>query len=181
MKIKYEKFIKVDNKYTFGYKWIKIDKNNRMLFLGRSGSGSCIDITYNKKGNMAYKGNSGYYRSCNEENNLPQGKEGTYKMIYASIRIVLDKYPEAKLLSWQDNTQIVLENVGISLSDTDTILYGRPRIIDIVGESAIFNKVAVDIAELMLTKLKRINMISPQVFIGKYYNGIFEKQHLEEY
>jgi hypothetical protein len=181
MQIKYNKFLKVDDKLTFGYKWIKIDSDNRMLFIGKSGKGSCIDITYNKDEQIAFKGNSGYYRSCNEENNLPQGQEGTYKMIYASIYTVIDRYPDAKLLSWQDNTMITLDkNHDVSLSDSDTILYGRPRIISIIGESAIYDKIAIDMSEIMLTKIKRIQMISPQVFIHKYYDTFFENNHLDK-
>lgn len=172
MKIQYKKYIKVDQ-YTFGYKWVRTDSNYRQLFLGKSGKGYCISITYDKTEKVAFKDNSGYFRSCNEENNLPRGKEGTYKMIYASVYAVLERYPDAKILEWQDNTMITLNNrYDVSLSDSDTILYGRPRLLDVIGDESLLDKRDIGVSELILINNERQDMEPVETFFNRFYKGI---------
>ncbi len=181
MKIKFDHYVKVDNKYTFGYKWVKSNETERHLYLGQSGKGYCVGITYNKDERMAFKDNSGYFKSCNEENNLPTGKEGTYKMIFASILILLDRYPQTKLLSWQDNTMVTINNqYDISLSDSDTILYGKPRIISVVGEKSVKQKFYVPYAADILRKLEN-KQYNFDTFWEKYFKQfkLFSKNEYE--
>ena len=50
----YTNFVKVtpgETSYTFGYLWYKESEssNDRHLYLGKSGKGSCIHIVYNKR------------------------------------------------------------------------------------------------------------------------------------
>jgi hypothetical protein len=180
MKIQYKKYINVDQ-HTFGYKWVKTDSNYRQLFLGKSGKGYCISITYDKTEKVAFKDNSGYFRSCNEENNLPRGKEGTYKMIYASVYAVLERYPDAKILEWQDNTMITLNNrYDVSLSDSDTILYGRPRLLDVIGDESLLDKRDIGVSELILLKLERQDMDPVKTFFNRFYKGILPENVVGE-
>jgi len=186
MLVKYNKYIKVDGRYTFGYKWVKNDSNYRQLFIGKSGKGFCVGLTYDKNEKIAFKDNSGYFQSCNEENNLPRGKDGTYKMLYASIYAVTERYPDAKIIKWQDNTMITIgcgkdSKLGtryydVSLSDSDTILYGRPRVLDIIGDNALLNKRAAGVSELIILKIKNINLNSEvesfETFNLKFYKNI---------
>jgi predicted DNA-binding protein (MmcQ/YjbR family) len=174
MKLQYNKYVKVNDKYTFGYKWINLSENERQLYFGRSGKGFCVGVTYDKTLGMAFKDNSGYFKSCNEENNLPRGKEGTYKMIYAAIFMVLDRYPDAKLLSWQDNTMITIKGNDISLSDSDTILYGRPRIIDIVGDHSVKDNFYRPFSRDMLITLSKKKQLVFERFWKKYYSRFDE-------
>lgn len=169
MKLQYNKYVQVDDKYTFGYKWNKLNENERQLYFGRSGKGFCVGVTYDKTLRMAFKDNSGYFKTCNEENNLPRGKEGTYKMIYAAIFMVLDRYPDAKLLSWQDNTMITIKGHDVSLSDSDTILYGRPRIIDHVGEHSVKDNIYKPFSRDILRQLSKDKQLVFERFWRNYY------------
>lgn len=182
MKIQYDKYVKVYDKYTFGYKWMKVNENERQLFFGKSGKGFCVGVTYNKKEKMAFKDNSGYFKSCNEENNLPQGKEGTYKMIYAAVHMILYRYPDARLLSWKDNTMITLKDGDVSLSDSDTILYGRPRVIDLVGEHSVKDRLYLQLSILILGQLKKEKQHTFERFWRKYYYDYnnFHKDEIRE-
>ena len=124
----------------YGYKESE-SSNERHLYLGTSGKGTCIHLVYTLNENVAFKTNVGYFKECDLKKSLKRGADGTYLMIFCAMYLLIKKYPQCKLIDWTDNTMITLRinnrEYDISLNDSDTILNGYPRIQDIISEEAI--------------------------------------------
>ena len=192
----YTNFIKItlgENSYIFGYLWYKESKssNERHLYLGNSGKGSCIHIVYNINEKVAFKTNIGYFKECDINKSLKRGAGGTYLMIFCAMYLIIKKYPQCKLIDWIDNSMITLKinnkEYDISLSNSDTIIKGYPRIQDIISEEAIvFNDY-----KSIIHNIHRLNEIHirNQMTFHNFYNlfftdeirvGLFSKDELDQ-
>jgi hypothetical protein len=172
-----------ETSYTFGYLWYK-ENNDRHLYLGKSGKGSCIHIVYNKRDKTAFKSNVGYFKECDLKKSLKRGAGGTYLMIFCAMYLLLNKYPECKLIVWTDNSMITLRinnrEYDISLNDSDTILNCYPRIQNIISKEAIvyknYKKVIGNI-----NKLADIQKIPFNNLYNKFYkNDLFTDEEKEQ-
>ena len=194
--MEYTNFISIKNNdisYTFGYLWYKENKNSndRHLYLGNSGKGSCIHIVYNINEKVAFKTNIGYFKECDINKSLKRGAGGTYLMIFCAMYLIIKKYPQCKLIDWIDNSMITLKinnkEYDISLSNSDTIIKGYPRIQDIISEEAIvFNDY-----KSIIHNIHRLNEIHirNQMTFHNFYNlfftdeirvGLFSKDELDQ-
>jgi len=172
-----------ETSYTFGYLWYK-ENNDRHLYLGKSGKGSCIHIVYNKSDKTAFKSNVGYFKECDIKKSLKRGAGGTYLMIFCAMYLLLNKYPECKLIDWSDNSMITLRinnrEYDISLNDSDTIITGYPRIQNIISKEAIvfesYKKVIGNI-----NKLVDIRKIPFNDFYSQFYKtDLFTDEEKEQ-
>ena len=176
--------------FTFGYLWYKEDdtSNDRHLYLGKSGKGSCIHIVYNIKERTAFKSNIGYFKECDINKSLKRGAGGTYLMIlsctgpntvgmFCAMYLLIKKYPECKLIDWTDNSMITLrinkKEYDVSLNNSDTIITGYPRIQNIISEEAI----VFDDYKSILYNIHRLNEIHirNQMTFNEFYNTFFTK------
>ena len=179
----YKTFVKItlgEESYTFGYFWYKESEssNDRHLYLGTSGKGSCVHIVYNKIENVAFKTNVGYFKECDVDKSLKRGASGTYLMIFCAMYLIIKKYPQCKLIDWIDNSMITLKidnkEYDVSLSNSDTILKGYPRIQDIISEEAILFK---SYTNTLSTLLFRLNQKHTFLF-DEFYNKFYKSKHL---
>lgn len=190
--MEYNNFVSItsgDTKYTFGYMWYKesTSNNERHLYLGTSGKGSCIHIVYNIKERTAFKSNIGYFKECDIDKSLKRGAGGTYLMIFSAMYLLIKKYPECKLIDWVDNSIITLrinkKEYDVSLSNSDTILNGYPRIQTIISKEAIVFKEYNTIIK-NINRLSTYNNYTFDEFYDNFYKskGLFtdtEKKRLK--
>ena len=181
--MEYTNFVKIksgETSYTFGYLWYKESEssNDRHLYLGKSGKGSCIHIVYNRREKTAFKSNVGYFKECDLKKSLKRGAGGTYLMIFCAMYLLIKKYPECKLIDWTDNSMITLRinnrEYDVSLNDSDTILNGYPRIQDIISEEAIVYK---NYTNTLSTLLFRLNLKYTFLF-DEYYDKFYKSKNL---
>ena len=186
----YTNFVKItsgETSYTFGYLWYKESEssNDRHLYLGKSGKGTCIHIVYNKSDKTAFKSNVGYFKECDLKKSLKRGAGGTYLMkipnivgVFCAMYLLLNKYPECKLIDWNDNSMITLRinnrEYDISLNDSDTILNGYPRIQDIISKEAIVYK---NYTNTFSTLLFRLNLKYTFLF-NEFYDKFYKAKNL---
>jgi hypothetical protein len=182
----YTNFVKItsgETSYTFGYLWYK-ENNDRHLYLGKSGKGSCIHIVYNKLDKTAFKSNVGYFKECDIYKSLKRGAGGTYLMLFSAMYLLIKKYPECKLIDWTDNSMITLRinnrEYDVSLNDSDTIITGYPRIQNIISKEAIvfesYKKVIGNI-----NKLVDIRKIPFNDFYSQFYKtDLFTDEEKEQ-
>jgi hypothetical protein len=180
--MEYNNFITITNdikSYTFGYFWYKnnSESNERHLYLGTSGKGSCIHIVYDKNDKKAEKSNMGYFKECDVKKSLKRGEEGTYLMIFCAMYLLLKNFKECTTIYWHDNTRITLKangkNYDISLNDTDTIIKGYTRIEDVISrDSIVFNEY-----NNITTSIKNLDNISTNNF-QTFYKEYYEKYNL---
>ena len=94
--MEYTNFITIKNNeensstsYTFGYLWYKESEssNERHLYLGKSGKGSCIHIVYIVDEMVAFKTNIGYFKECDINKSLKRGAGGSLVFILLSFFI----------------------------------------------------------------------------------------------
>ena len=182
----YTNFIKItsgETSYTFGYLWYKEseENNDRHLYLGKSGKGSCIHIVYNRREKTAFKSNVGYFKECDLKKSLKRGAGGTYLMIFCAMYLLIKKYPECKLIDWSDNSMITLRinnrEYDISLNDSDTILNGYPRIQDIISQEAIVFKSYTTTLNVLSKLLLGLNLKDTFLF-DEFYNKFYKSKDL---
>jgi hypothetical protein len=178
--MEYTNFVTVsndDDSYTFGYLWYKESEssNERHLYLGTSGKGTCIHLVYTLNENVAFKTNVGYFKECDIYKSLKRGAGGTYLMIFCAMYLLIKKYPQCKLIDWFDNTMITLKinnrKYDVSLNNSDTILNGHPRLQDIISKEAILSNEYPIIIKDFIKKLNKIKTsdIPFNEFYDKFY------------
>ena len=182
----YTNFVKItsgETSYTFGYLWYKESEssNDRHLYLGKSGKGSCIHIVYNKREKTAFKSNVGYFKECDLKKSLKRGAGGTYLMIFCAMYLLIKKYPECKLIDWIDNSMITLRinnrEYDVSLNDSDTILNGYPRIQDIISEDSIVFDSYITTLNTLSKLLFGLNLKDTFLF-DDFFNKFYKSKNL---
>ena len=189
--MEYTNFITIKNNeensstsYTFGYLWYKESEssNERHLYLGKSGKGSCIHIVYIVDEMVAFKTNIGYFKECDIKKSLKRGAGGTYLMIFSAMYLLIKKYPECKLIDWSDNSMITLrinnKEYDVSLNDSDTIITGYPRIQDVISkESIVFTRYPIIIKDF-IKKLSKIK--TSDVSFNEFYDTFYKPYNIKD-
>jgi hypothetical protein len=76
---------------------------------------------------------------------------------------------------------ITLNNrYDISLSDSDTILYGRPRVLDVIGTEALLDKRDIGVSKLITIELTNIVMEAVETFFDRFYKGVLPENVMDE-
>jgi hypothetical protein len=184
----YTNFITIKNNegtsYTFGYLWYKESESNneRHLYLGKSGKGSCIHIVYIVDEMVAFKTNIGYFKECDINKSLKRGAGGTYLMIFCAMYLLIKKYPQCKLIDWTDNSMISLrinnKEYDVSLNDSDTIINSYPRIQDVISkESIVFTRYPIIIKDF-IKKLSKIK--TSDVSFNEFYDTFYKPYNIKD-
>jgi hypothetical protein len=155
---------------------------------------SCLRVIYVPKRGLVTIHSIGFSEKCSENVDIKQWEDGTYLMVLVALYVIVmikenKKFkmksgitPEIKNIAWLDNTQIILPNGSVNLTDMDVILYGMSRWVKYFGENNIkdnvnfFNTLTNCInGSLKDPRNKRYDF---EDFFKRYYQEVFESKTL---